>query len=224
MSDEARRHSRPDDRDHATDAPKMARVHPTGTLPDTLPPATPGSISDFPTLETDRLVLREIVPDDAEMVYRILGNPAVMRLSGSDPLPNIGAATSVIERFATCRASGSLNVRWGIQLKDHPELIGTCGLFGWNRGWHKCSAGYELGLEWQNKGFMREALRAVLTWGFYEMLLHRVEAQVHPANSRSINLMRSLGFVQEGLLREAAHWGGEIHDMAQFGLLWQELR
>lgn len=146
-----------------------------------------------------------------------------MALSGSDPLQDINAAHFLVEYFKEGRTLESPSTRWGIQLKDNPTLIGTCGLFDWNRGWRRCSVGFELDVGWHKKGIMCEALGAVLAWGFREMLVHRVEAQIHPINYPSIKLVKSLGFTQEGLLREAAHWGGQTHHMLQFGLLSHEL-
>jgi ribosomal-protein-alanine N-acetyltransferase len=43
-------------------------------------------------------------------------------------------------------------------------------------------------------------------------------------NKPSLKLARSLGFVQEGLLREVAYWGGEHHDLLQHSLLQREYR
>jgi ribosomal-protein-alanine N-acetyltransferase len=83
--------------------------------------------------------------------------------------------------------------------------------------------GFELDLDWQKKGIMFEALSAVLSWGFGEMTVHRIEAQIHPENYPSIKLVNAIGFAQEGLLREVGHWGGQIHNMLQFGLLSNEL-
>jgi ribosomal-protein-alanine N-acetyltransferase len=70
---------------------------------------------------------------------------------------------------------------------------------------------------------MREALRAAFAWGFEHMALERIEAQVHPENTPSLALLKSLGFVEEGLAREAGFWLGKRHDMVQLGLLRREL-
>ena len=79
--------------------------------------------------------------------------------------------------------------------------------------------GYELAPHARGKGLMREALTAALDWGFTEMQVNRIEAQIHPHNEPSLRLARNLGFQQEGLLREVAHWGGSYHDLLQLGLL-----
>ena len=66
---------------------------------------------------------------------------------------------------------------------------------------------------------MREALVTAFEWGFAEMQLNRIEAQIHPANEPSLRLAQSLGFQTEGLLSEVAHFGGGFHDLLQLGLL-----
>lgn len=179
-------------------------------------------MSDFPILETPRLLLREIVTDDAPALYVIHGDAEPMRWFGADPLPSKEAATNLVETFASWRKMTNPGTRWALQPKGEDQLVGTCGLFNWNRAWRKCTLGYELAFAWQGKGYMHEALSAVLKWGFGHMELNRVEAQIHPMNRASVKLAASLGFVQEGLLREVGYWGGEHHDLLQFSLLRRE--
>jgi ribosomal-protein-alanine N-acetyltransferase len=179
-------------------------------------------MSDFPTLETPRLRLREITTTDAEELFAIHGDSERMRWFGSDPLPHIESAEKLVETFASWRAMVNPGTRWGIEIKGQPGLLGTCGLFSWNRNWKKCTVGYELSREAEGRGFMREALESVIHWGWSHMQLNRVEAQVHPENRASIALLERLGFVQEGRLRQVGFWGGSHHDMLQYSLLKQE--
>jgi len=113
-------------------------------------------------------------------------------------------------------------VGWGLEEKDTGCLIGVCGLFAWNREWRKCATGYELHVDAQGKGLMREALRAAYSWGFSEMGLNRIEAQVHPENTPSLRLIEAMGFRREGTLREIAYWGGVFHDLLQLSLLLRD--
>ena len=69
---------------------------------------------------------------------------------------------------------------------------------------------------------MTEALSAVIAWGWSDMALNRIEAQVHPENSNSIALLERLGFVVEGRLRQVGFWSGNFNDMLQTALLHQE--
>jgi [ribosomal protein S5]-alanine N-acetyltransferase len=180
--------------------------------------------SSFPTLETPRLLLREIVHDDAPALFAVHGDPESMKWFGVDPLPDEAAALKLVDLFAGWRTMANPGTRWGIQLKDQGTLVGTCGLFAWNRSWRKCTLGYELNQNSRGHGYMQEALQACIPWGFDHMELNRIEAQVHPRNAASLRSLERLGFKQEGLLRQLGFWAGQYHDMYQYSLIlsdWQ---
>ncbi len=180
----------------------------------------------FPTLDTPRLRLREMIASDAPALLAIHGDPVVMRWFGNDPLVDLDGAERLVENFAALRRLPAPGVRWGIETKaSEPApnaLVGSCGFFRWNRGWRVCMVGYELAQHAQGRGYMREALVAAFGWAFERMDLDRVEAQVHPHNLASLTLLKRLGFADEGLMREAAAWGGRRHDMVALGLLRRE--
>jgi ribosomal-protein-alanine N-acetyltransferase len=173
----------------------------------------------FPILETARLVLREILTSDADALLSIHGDRELMRWFGTDPLPDRVVAEALISTFNSWRQLPNPGIRWGLERKDAPGLIGTCGLFAWNRLWRKCTVGYELATVAQGQGYMHEALTEVLTWGFRTMSLNRIEAQVHPDNLQSLRSLRRLHFIDEGRLREGGFWGGQFHDLLQISLL-----
>lgn len=176
-------------------------------------------MTSFPTLSTPRLTLREILPCDAADLLHIHGNAQHMAWFGCDPNTDLNGAQQLVATFASWRQQATPGTRWGLSLAGQPQLIGTCGLFACNRSWRKCSIGYELAPEFTGLGLMREALQTVLSWGFEQMALNRIEALVHEENRASLKLLQGLGFVREGLLREVAYWGGRHHDLVQFGLL-----
>jgi [ribosomal protein S5]-alanine N-acetyltransferase len=178
----------------------------------------------FPTLSTDRLVLREITIDDAPAILAIHANAETMKWFGNDPLTDIEGALAMVDVFAGWRRMPNPGTRFGIQLRDDSQLIGSCGLFRWNRGWRVCTIGYELSTAHQGNGYMGEAAIAVIDWGFEAMQLNRIEAGIHPENAPSISLAKKLGFVEEGRLREAGFWSGQFHDLLQFSLLKSEWR
>ena len=180
------------------------------------------SPATFPILETSRLLLREIVAEDAPSLFAVYADPKHMQWYGIDPFPDLAAAEARIKTFAVMRAQANPGTPGGITTKENGLFIGTCGLFAWNRNWRKCSVGYELVKEAQGHGFMQEALTAALSWGFQVMELNRIEAQVHPNNQRSIRLLGRLGFVEEGRLRQAAYWANQYRDMVQYSLLRAE--
>lgn len=169
----------------------------------------------FPNLLTERLVLRELVPDDAPALFAIHSDAQAMRWFGSEPLRELDQARQLIEVFAGWRRLPNPGVRWGLARRGDGVLLGSCGLFNWNRNWQRCTLGYELARSAWGQGLMNEALRAVLDWGFSQagMGLNRVEAMIHAENQASLRLAHRLGFRYEGTLREVACWGGQHHDL-----------
>lgn len=80
-------------------------------------------------------------------------------------------------------------------------MIGTLGFSDFDH-FSRAELGYELSLEYQNKGIMSEALRAIIPFGFNELDMHRIQASVFLENQASIKLLEKFGFRREGLLRQ----------------------
>ncbi|WP_151634968.1 GNAT family N-acetyltransferase [Noviherbaspirillum aerium] len=179
--------------------------------------------SSFPELHTARLRLREIKPSDAEALYAIHSDADWMRWYGVDPLVDLSQASQLADLFAGWFHAGT-GFRWGLERRSDRQLIGSCGLFRWNRSWRNCVIGYEIARSVQREGYMREALEIVLNFGFTAMHLHRIQAETHPDNASSIALAQRMGFRLEGIHREQAYWGGRFHDLNCYSLLVQEWR
>jgi ribosomal-protein-alanine N-acetyltransferase len=177
----------------------------------------------FPHLTTPRLRLRQIVPSDANALFAIHSDTDWMQWYGVDPMTRRSQADHLAELFANWFTAGT-GFRWGLERKADRRLIGTCGLFRWNRSWHNCVVGYEIARDCHAQGYMREALTAILNFGFDEMKLHRVQAETHPDNTASIGLAMRLGFRFEGIHREQAFWSGRYHDLNCYSLLEQDWR
>lgn len=174
----------------------------------------------FPVLETARLRLREINLDDAGNILSIHGDPDLMKWFGNT-VADLDGARKLIEVLGGWRTLPDPGVRWGLEMKHEPDLIGTCGLFNWNRDRGQCTIGYELALNAQGQGLMREALESAITWGWEQMDgLVRIEARIHPLNEPSQHLAKSVGFEQEGLLRKAGFWNDQHHDLQ----VWSKIR
>jgi ribosomal-protein-alanine N-acetyltransferase len=177
----------------------------------------------FPILITPRLRLRQIGRSDADALFAIHSDTAWMRWYGVDPVIERYQADQLAEFFASWHAAGT-GFRWGLEHKRDGQLIGTCGLFRWNRSWHNCVIGYEIARDCHGQGYMREALDAVLEYGFTDMELHRIQAEMHPDNAASKGLAKRLGFRFEGVHREQGFWSGRFHDLDCYSLLRQEWR
>jgi ribosomal-protein-alanine N-acetyltransferase len=176
----------------------------------------------FPTLLTPRLRLREMVTADAPALLALRSDAEVVRWCGDDSITDLSQAEQLIEVFAAWRRMSFSATQWALERRCDGRLIGACALSHWRPVIRTCAINYELARDAWGKGYMSEALRAALTWGFEHMALNRIEARIHPANAPSRMLARRLGFVEEGLLREAGYWAGTHHDMLQMSMLLRE--
>ncbi len=177
----------------------------------------------FPELRTDRLRLRQIFRSDAPALFEIHSDVEWMRWYGVDALTELTQAVELTGLFAGWFHVGT-GFRWGLERLRDQRLIGTCGLFRWNKSWRNCAIGYEIMRDCHGHGYMREALTAVLEYGFNVMHLHRIQAETHPDNQASIGLATRLGFQFEGVHREQAFWGGRYHDLNCYSLLERNWR
>ncbi|GAU76335.1 GNAT family N-acetyltransferase [Fusibacter sp. 3D3] len=91
--------------------------------------------------------------------------------------------------------------------------IGTIALTNIIRGVFKsCFLGYKMDADEINKGYMTEAIKAVVKIAFSSMKLHRIEANVMPRNVRSIRVVQKCGFVNEGLAKQYLKINGVWED------------
>jgi RimJ/RimL family protein N-acetyltransferase len=155
------------------------------------------AFTQFPSLTTNRLLLRQIQPHDAEALFAILSDEESMEFYGHEPHQFLDETKDLIrqieERYARKEA-----LRWCITLQGEDRLIGSCSLFHFDVGFHCAETGYELKRAFRGKGIMTEAMSAILAFGFRELWLHRVEAVIDIANERSKGLLLKLGFTYEG--------------------------
>jgi ribosomal-protein-alanine N-acetyltransferase len=182
-------------------------------------------MSDFEHLElrTKRLRLRPLGQRDAPAVLSIRSNPIVMRYHTSPPWEKIEQAVALIERDLAAMQSGEyLNL--GLERIEDHALIGACTFFDLNKQCRRAEIGYELHHDAWGRGYMHEALVALLGYGFSTMKLNRVEADIHPGNINSAKSLERLGFQKEGYLRERWIVGDEVSDSALYGLLHSEWR
>ena len=172
----------------------------------------------LPALATARLRLRHPRPADVERVLAVFSDPQAMRYWSSEPFADLAAARAYLGSMEEGFESRTL-FQWAVTLPADDQLIGTVTLAGWDRPNRRAELGYMLAREHWGVGLASEAVRAVLGFGFAEMGLHRVEAELDPRNEPSARLLRRFGFRYEGLLRERWYLYDEWSDSALYGLL-----
>ncbi|MEC0240035.1 GNAT family protein [Paenibacillus dokdonensis] len=177
------------------------------------------SFQEFPSIETERLLLRELQSDDAEDYYNYFSNHEVTRFWGYDSPKNIKTVASTFIRFSNAFKRKEMIV-WGISSKETNKIIGTCILGNFVRG-SMANINYNLSIEHWKKGIMLESLGAIIPFGFKNLGLHRIQAMVMPENNASISLLEKCNFKKEGLLREYS-FGTLFTDTLIYSLLAEE--
>lgn len=177
--------------------------------------------SSFPTLHTERLVLREPTPTDAERYFHLRNDERTMAFIGRKRPQRVEEAAAMLDLLVQDRIAGE-RLGWLISLKDDPAMIGSVGLYKLKPEHHCAEAGYQLAHAHWGKGLMQEALNAVVHYAFSELRAHRVEAMTDPRNERSRVLLERCGFSLEGILRESFYWNGVFHGSAVYARLAPE--
>lgn len=168
------------------------------------------------TLRTARLELSPPTVDDVDAIFEACQDPEIQRYT-TVPSPYLREhAEGFIDKVAAWWADGSETV-WA--MRDADGLAGMIGL-------HRLAAGSgEIGY-WvtpraRGRGYLTEAGRAVIDWGFSEdgLALQRIEWRAVVGNVASARTARTLGFRYEGLLRQALVSGRGRDDGWVAGLL-----
>jgi ribosomal-protein-alanine N-acetyltransferase len=175
-------------------------------------------LTAFPTLTTERLILRETVVADADDIFAFRGDREVQQYNVR-PMRDVAEATSLVHTMRAWYATHQA-IQWGITVRGENRVVGLCGLHDWMRRHRRAAIGYDLVRELWGQSVAYEAMRAVVQFGFERMNLNRIEAITIAENARSIRLLHRLGFQQEGIRRDySLEEDGAFHGSAIFGLL-----
>ena len=164
--------------------------------------------------------MRPIVDDDLGFVFRLYSAHETNKYSSYDDLTSMEDARKTYETYL--KPGSSDHFRVAVELKATDEAVGTLGFYNYSEDSKRAELGYDLLIEHWGKGYMTEAVKALLDYGFLRLNLNRIEATVDPENQRSTRLLERVGFVREGCLRERFYYRGRYHDDLFFGMLRKE--
>jgi RimJ/RimL family protein N-acetyltransferase len=153
--------------------------------------------ADMPyRLETERLILRPLGPEDAVAMFELNSDPEVMRYTGDEPFADLEAARKFLAEYPKGQYETYRVGRMAVQLKSTGEVIGWCGLkYHVDSG--ETDLGYRLKRAWWGQGIATEASLAHLHHAVHTMGLKRVIARAMRENQASIRVMEKCGFVFE---------------------------
>ncbi len=178
------------------------------------------AFDSFPVLHTERLDLIEVSSLHTPDLFQLVTDNRVSRFFNVMPATQVSDMEKAVERFRKMYADKT-GIRWAIQLKGATNIVGTIGFYNLTDK-HRGVLAYALIPEYWNKGYVSEALEQILRFGFQDLELMRIDAEIRPGNIPSEQVLLKYGFTHEGLLRQWVLWNGEYQDMNMYALLAEE--
>ena len=173
----------------------------------------------FPVIKTERLLLRSIEkPDTPELLF-LRSDETVMQYIDRERMKSLEDAELFIHKLQEGVETNE-NILWVICLSEDPDkMIGNIGFWRFQLPHYRAEVGYMLHPDFWNKGIMKEALEAVIVYGFDTIKLHSIEARITPENIASAKLLEKTGFIREAYFKEDYFYNGRFRDTAVYSML-----
>ena len=181
------------------------------------------NFTPFPELKTERLVLRRILMEDAQALFEMRSDERVMQFLDRPRAKSIADAENLI-RLIDHDIENNIGITWGVSLTGTSRLIGTMGFWNITKAHFRAEIGYLLHPDFQGKGLMMEAAKKTIDFGFREMGLHSIEANINPNNLRSAKMLENCGCVKEAHFRENYYYDGKFLDSVIYSLINNPLK
>lgn len=141
-------------------------------------------------LETERLYLREIVPEDAPIAYALNLDPEVLQYTGDDPFDSIEEAATFLRGYDHYRTYGF--GRWGVIRKEDNVFLGWCGL-KYDKEKDEFDIGFRFFKKYWNQGYATESALACLKLGFEQFKMPEIVGRARKENGASIQVLKKIG-------------------------------
>ncbi|MGN8770242.1 GNAT family N-acetyltransferase [Paenibacillus barengoltzii] len=159
----------------------------------------------FPVLESERLVLRRLLPEDAEAMFRCMSDPAVRAFTDLNPGKLLFPGR--LYRYFEESYRFLRDLHFAVIRKTEGDWIGLCSLQHWDIEGQTARLGYLIAPAYWNQGYATEAAASVLDFAFETLGLGSVEARCSPDNPASERVLRKCGLREAGRLSPAGRRG-----------------
>jgi ribosomal-protein-alanine N-acetyltransferase len=154
-------------------------------------------INDKPILETERLVLRALVPTDINDLKEWLSDNSLYQYWGKRP----GKSDLNPELLFQKKGKPTKSFHWGIVNKQDNKVIGEMWVYLIEND-RMAKIAFRLSPAYQGNGYMSEALMQVISFCFEKTELQRLWSDVHVQNIASYKTLEKAGFKREGHIRD----------------------
>lgn len=180
---------------------------------------TDPSFSVKPVLTGERTVLRPFTAADADTMWEIIGDPEVIRFT----FPSNGELTlDRVRSWYASRAEQPDRLDLAVTDRGTGELVGEVVLYEWDADARSCTFRTLIGPRGRGRGLGTEAAVLIVAYGFEQLGLHRIQLEAYGDNHRARRVYEKVGFVVEGVRREALARDGVWVDEVLMAVLDRE--
>ena len=180
-------------------------------------------MTNFPTLETERLILNRPTENDlGDLILHLNSDNVFSENTLNIPFPYQNEnAEFWIHELVNKGFEEKKNFTFAIREKENPKLIGAIGIH-LDKLHLKAEIGYWIGKEFWNKGFVTEAVREIIRFGFQDLGLNKIYATHFPHNPASGKIMQNCGMKLEATLKQEYFKNGKPLDVLKYSVLKQD--
>jgi [ribosomal protein S5]-alanine N-acetyltransferase len=150
----------------------------------------------FPILSTNRLILRCISENDADLLTILRSDKMVNKYLDRPKTTTIEATQQFIQKILRGLQEDE-SYYWIITQKADEKLIGTICLWQFSEDRKTAEIGFELMPTFQGKGIMQEAILRIIEFGIHDLGLDKITAFTKKNNQKSIKLLEKAGFIED---------------------------
>ena len=148
-------------------------------------------------LETNRLILRHLVPEDLDHLFALYSDPDIRRYFPEGTL-TYEETKEELDWFLNGHPKHPELGLWATVHKESGQLIGRCGLLPWTiEGQYEVEVAYMIAKEYWGQGLGPEAAGAILQYGFEHLGLSRLICMIDPGNNASRRVAEKIGMTLE---------------------------
>lgn len=179
--------------------------------------------SAFPTLETRRLILRELGSDDIDTLFELHSSSRVNQFIHNGR--EAKTRDEIVKHLESRKMffEKGWGITWGVTLKTTQELVATFGFNTIDVPHHRGEVGGALSPKyWRSytgANIIMETFSATLRFGFDELNLHSITARVAPANTVTIAILEKFGFRKEAHLVDRFFTGDGYEDQYIYSMI-----
>jgi RimJ/RimL family protein N-acetyltransferase len=177
-------------------------------------------------LETERLILREVMPEDGAMLREYSLEPASREFDMPDPLSQWEFEQIAVWMVDEQKVIPRTYYYLAVTLKAHPEMmLGSVHLTIQSHARREGEIGYLLGTAHHRHGYATEASRALMKFGFNTLSLMRISAaDIVTDNIASVRVSEKLGMRAETVRPAAQFFHGRWWDTVTYAITKEEWR